>query len=305
MSDGPLCCEALPRIGHWRFSIAMTPREMRPDCYPDFIIVGAAKAGTTSLAAMLETHEDVFISSPKEPHYFSLGWQTRREEYENLFCGRSERFRGEASTTYSQGPFGDSVPRRIQETIPRVRLIYLLRNPIDRIRSQYIHWVDRGREHRDIETAVREEPRYIDHSKYGRQLEEYSRYFPPSQILVIANESLSGDTQSCLRQVLEFIGADPDRLGPQPTLQLNRSIDKRESSPLLDSLRVWARKHGALRFVSPRGRELIHRGLSQPVDKAKAEISPELAAYVWAQLEADQALLRTFVEPSFPVWSPG
>lgn len=162
---------------------------MDHDSYPNFIIIGAAKCGTTSLADMLQLHPDVFVSSPKEPHYFTFGWENRRREYEALFRGTMRPFKGEASTTYTQGPYEYSVPHRIHQTIPDVRLIYLLRNPVERIRSQYIHRVDRGREDRPIEEAVREDPSYIEHTRYGYHLETFLQFFPRSQILWLRTSS--------------------------------------------------------------------------------------------------------------------
>ena len=93
--------------------------------------------------------------------------------------------------------------------MPDVRS-YLVRHPINRIISQYLHGVVGGREQRSLTRAVLETPEYIDASRYGVQLDRYVRCFDPAQLLVVRSESLRDDRAATVRGVLDFIGVDPD-----------------------------------------------------------------------------------------------
>lgn len=126
---------------------------------PTFIVVGAMKAGTTSLAAYLGSHPEVFVTTPKEARFFGsssdenwprgLGW------YRQLFTSSAgARARGEASPGYTMAPHVPHVPERIASVVPDVRLVYLLRNPVGRIRSAYIDRSSRGVESMPLREAL-------------------------------------------------------------------------------------------------------------------------------------------------------
>src|SRR4029079_2322923 len=106
------------------------------DDLPTFIVIGAMKAGTTSLARYLGEHPDVFVCSPKEPQFFieSGTWDRGVAWYRELFAGgRDSIARGEASTDYSKLPRHGGVVDRIAEVAPEARIVYLVRDPIERI----------------------------------------------------------------------------------------------------------------------------------------------------------------------------
>jgi hypothetical protein len=104
------------------------------------------------------------------------------------------------------------VPERIAATLPGVRLVYLVRHPIERMRSQYLHAVARGYEHRSMTRAFVETPEYLDASRYATQVERYARHVDPSQLLVLTAEALRAERATTLARVLTFIGVDPARL---------------------------------------------------------------------------------------------
>src|SRR5688572_24468381 len=109
---------------------------------PNFFIIGAMKAGTTSLWQYLRRHPEIFMSKLKEPGYFTeeLRWDQGIEWYRSLFDDAgSARAVGEASTSYTKWPRFAGIPARMHALVPEARLIYLVRDPGDRIRSHYIH----------------------------------------------------------------------------------------------------------------------------------------------------------------------
>src|SRR4051794_34967159 len=127
---------------------------------PNFLIIGAAKAGTTSLYHYLRQHPDVYMSTIKEPNYFCFEEQLPEyapvrtlAEYESLFDGASSQPAvGEASTQYLNSA---AAPRRIANILPNVRLIVSLRNPADRAYSSYLGRVWGGRERAGVSEALR------------------------------------------------------------------------------------------------------------------------------------------------------
>lgn len=114
---------------------------------------------------------------------------------------------GEASPAYTYYPFYKGVPERMHEIIPRAKLIYALRDPIDRVVASYVHNVARGRECRPIAEALAdlEANRYVCPSKYSMQLERYLPYYDWSQILILTTEELSRHRRHVLQRVFRFL----------------------------------------------------------------------------------------------------
>lgn len=110
--------------------------------FPNFIVIGAAKCGTTSLCDLLAGHPDIFFSNPKEPLYFSnrerYGDEEFRADYEALFNGvRTESMIGEGTTTYTHPEIAGIVAERIAATLPACKLIFMARHPIRRLESDW------------------------------------------------------------------------------------------------------------------------------------------------------------------------
>ncbi|MCE9584187.1 MAG: sulfotransferase domain-containing protein [Planctomycetes bacterium] len=185
-------------------------------CTADFIVIGAMKCGTTSLFGYLRNHPDICISKPKEPHYFSLPdnfdgkWGHGPAWYASLFR-KPSLLKGEGSTGYTKFPIDPEVSDRIHAVNPRVKLIYLMRNPADRSSSHYLHNVIAGRESRSPREALLqdEQSTYLSTSRYPLQLGRYLRLFPRSQFLLETAESLRGRPEEVVNKVLEFLEVRP------------------------------------------------------------------------------------------------
>src|SRR5262245_10389314 len=118
------------------------------------------KAGTTSLYDYLRAHPDVFMATPKELHYFAASKNLKLgpEWYESKFAGAGEAIaRGEISPSYSQSDVFPGVADRVAATVPDARIVYLVREPIARLQSMYLHQIGKGRETRPIVQALRED----------------------------------------------------------------------------------------------------------------------------------------------------
>jgi hypothetical protein len=187
---------------------------------PTFLIVGAVKAGTTSLHHYLGQHPEVQMSAIKETNFFSgpangvpypVGRVGGLDEYERLFDPAFE-VRGEASPGYSNHPRRQGVPKRIKEMLPEAKLIYIVRDPIARAVSHYQMQVGLGEEKRPAAEALTDlsEPRrsYIPPGLYATQLELYLSHFPQEQILVVDQADLLDERRPTLQRVFAFLGVD-------------------------------------------------------------------------------------------------
>lgn len=198
---------------------------------PTFIIIGAAKSGTTSVFDCLGQHPDVYVPPCKEPQYFSRAkypdLARTDEEYAALFDGQtSEKAIGEASTSYL---CDQQAPDRIKTLIPDVRLIALLRNPVKRAYALWWHMVQLGFEDLSFEDALAAERDrmesddfrrtagnyhgfyYYTHTGlYSRQVQAYFDLFGRDQVRIFIFEEVVKDMAGLCRELFEFIGVDPE-----------------------------------------------------------------------------------------------
>jgi len=176
---------------------------------PDFIIIGAMKSATSSLHVQLASQPGVFMSEPKEPNFFSDDDQYRRgsDWYLSLFSDASEgAVCGESSTHYTKLPdYPETVPR-MKALLPEVKLIYVMRHPIDRLVSHYIHQWTKNIIRCDINEALERYPELINYSRYGYQLEPYFRAYGKPSVLPVFFSALKQQPQRELERIAQFIG---------------------------------------------------------------------------------------------------
>lgn len=191
---------------------------------PQIFIVGAMKSGTTTLHRMLDLHPDIFMSGPKEPCFFagrehlekiwpeilSHPYSHDYEAYLSLFSkARKEQLCGESSTAYAKYPIVPGVPARIYNFRPDARILFILRDPVERMISQYWHSVRNDYETRQLDELVKIDPQYVAFSKYSMQIEQYLAFFPREQIYVITLESLQDKPNQILSMLFEWLGLQP------------------------------------------------------------------------------------------------
>ncbi len=184
---------------------------------PNFIIGGALKSGTTSLNYYLKQHPEVFMSELKEPRYFAyeadnpdhvegrgLRFPVKTlDEYAALFADAAgQKAVGEASPHYLISPVA---PQRIKDTIPDVRLIFSLRDPIKRAYSVYWHDVRLGLENRPVDEALTEREYAVIHGLYYAWLRNWYDRFDPAQIKVILFDDLQRDAPRVFADLCRFL----------------------------------------------------------------------------------------------------
>jgi hypothetical protein len=200
-----------------------------PARLPDFVIVGAMRSGTTSLARWMGDHPEIHMAPAKELHYFDRGLEHGLTWYAEQFKGATdEKAVGEATPNYLYDP--DAIAR-MAEVIPQARLLAVLRNPVDRAYSHYWHRRARGRETLAFTDAVAAEERrleqgdwrdradfsYLDRGRYASQLERAARHYSRDAMLVLLFDDLRDDPAAAFSQVCRFLDVDasvvPDLVG--------------------------------------------------------------------------------------------
>ncbi|HKJ87522.1 MAG TPA: sulfotransferase domain-containing protein [Gammaproteobacteria bacterium] len=198
---------------------------------PDVFLIGAQKAGTTTLAEILDSHPGVTLSDPKEPHFFTknlhLGWDWYRE----CFPGGEDKILVDASTSYAAGPLDegrrgiplDGVPELIHEVRPEAKFIYMVREPVSRTYSAYWHDVRLGLEDLPFWEALEREPMYLELSDYAAQLRKYLELFDLESFAVLTFEEFKDDPVGVANRCFELMGLET--LAPEeiPELHKNRS----------------------------------------------------------------------------------
>lgn len=202
---------------------------------PDFIIIGAMKCATSTLHEQLARQPGFFMSTPKEPNYFSdddvfakgLQW------YEGLFSGSEGAvLRGESSTHYTKLPLYPRACKRMKEALPQVKLIYMMRHPMDRLVSHYMHeWTQRVIT-RPIDAAIDAHPELIAYGQYARQLAPYLEAYGKESILPVFFKHFRTHMPAELTRVCRFLGygAEPQVVTDLPVQ--NVSSERLRLSPL-------------------------------------------------------------------------
>lgn len=258
---------------------------VRVGALPNLVVIGAAKCATTSLHAYLDAHPEIAMArpssavsgtnddAPKEMRFFWRDdWRNRLEWYASHFDPDAP-VRGEATPAYSAYPFHSGVAPRIAEVAPDARLIYLVRDPVDRLVA---HWVQARVDARVAplrELVAR--PGWERHqiacpSRYATQIRQYLDYFPRNQILVVEQQDLRERRDATLASIFTFLDVDPAVWATEFAREQNTRAEKFALTP-------WG---GPVyrRVLDPAGRRLapeawrtaaphVRRRLARPVER--------------------------------------
>jgi hypothetical protein len=177
---------------------------------PNLIIIGAMKCGTTSMHQYLRKHRQIAMSGRKELDFFiaGRGWEKGVDWYASQFPAGTP-IRGESSPNYTASQLFAGVPARMHQVVPGARLLFMVRDPIERLVSHWMHNYSNGRESRPLADVILED-RYVGRSLYWTQIAGFLEYYPRSQILVVGMDELAADRQGTVQRVLRFLEVDTD-----------------------------------------------------------------------------------------------
>jgi hypothetical protein len=266
-----------------------------------FMIPGAMKCATSTLAAMLTAHPDVAFSTPKEPDFFTRypSWGKHLETYYGHFKSEG-RLYGEGSTSYTKFPAtGVPVWQHIHEYNPAMKFVYMVRRPLDRVVSQYVHEFERGYIDDPVETAVLR-PRLLNPGRYFTQIMPFIRQFGRERVLIVDFDDFLERKRETLRRVVEFLGLDMtdeywyavEGIHRNKSLQRNRRHHKWDNPNAV--LRYFKNKH-------PRVWRLVTNNSKRHLAR-RPELPPSLRRTVLQLMEADIRLLSDLMEKDLSHW---
>lgn len=268
---------------------------------PTFMVLGAAKAGTTSLHYYLSQHPEVFVSDPKEPPFFQVEYEKGIGYYWKTYyrAYSGQRHAGEAGHQNLRLPY---VTRRIAESVPDARFYVICRNPVERALSAYWYTFTRGWEHRTFEEALEENLQrmergplfedeseaqlyadglvaagsagqiqhagYVDSGYYARHIERFASVFGLERIKVLFFEDLVRDPVSTMHEVFAFLDLAPISI-PDPSAQ-NRPV-----SPLLQRFFRRVAATPVTRRFPQSWRARAKRSLGVLFPSSKPQMTPE------------------------------
>jgi hypothetical protein len=277
------------------------------------------KSGTTSLDSYLASHPSIFMNRMKEPTFFVHGDELKRVSpglYEAGIWRDQDRYLrmfedagdavvvGESSTNYSKLPQLTGVAQRIAEFNSAARILYIMRDPVERTISHYWHMVKYHKESRNMLTAVKQEPVYRQVSHYALQLAPFFECFGSDQIMVLTLENLRIDPVATMRDVYVWLGVDPeykaDNLN-RPKNVTSAEIRQSRGGDVLRRLRhtrVWR----VVAPLVPQKVQAIARRLSERrVDRSRVDTT-DVAAYLRPLQQAQTRELTVLLGREFPEW---
>lgn len=259
---------------------------------PDFIIMGAMKCATTTLHEQLDAQPGVFMSELKEPNFFSDDDQYQRgmDWYLNLFSdAEAGDLCGESSTHYTKLPTYSESASRLKQHLPSVKLIYVMRHPVERLVSQYMHEWSQRTVSGSLSDALKQRPELYQYSQYAMQLRPYLETFGPTNVLPVFMERLKQCPQEELARVAEFVGYSQPVVWQESTGHRHASKDRLRDSAWRDALVHTPGLKTLRRLFVPKSIRDWVKGLWQM--KERPQLSEAEQAELEAILDQDLAVL--------------
>ncbi|WP_216828243.1 sulfotransferase domain-containing protein [Alkalihalobacterium elongatum] len=211
---------------------------------PDFLIIGAQKSGTTSLFRYIIQHPNVIPAVKKEIHFFNnpdhfnKGIDWYKAQFPQLDKNEIS-ITGEATPNYLEH---SHIPKKVFKLMPNVKLIVILRNPVDRVYSNYHYRIKRGLENLSFEQVISNEEKLIKKGKttqarylyrgfYAEHLKEWMRYFPKEQFLILQSEEFFKDPSKNINQLISFLEL------PSSNIETSRKYNVGKYSPMYEETR--------------------------------------------------------------------
>ena len=283
--------------------------EEKPELrFPDFLVIGAMKSGTTTLAFDLESHPEVAFPGGKEvgdlrrPEVLT---QEGRAHYGRIFAGTPEQIKvGDAHPAYSYD-VGLDVPGKTLELCgPDIRLIYIMRDPIRRAISHHTHIFQRGGVSSDIDTHLRTDNLYLDFGSYAQQLECWLETFHREHFLFLRFEDYVQDREEGYKRAIRHLGLEPqpERLTLEARNQaenkrlpaFNNRIDQRK----LQRWRAELQKYLPSPLLNT-----AKRLLTRPVPPPPPLPLEDTLRYLYDHYSLEQEKLKELLGPDAPEWN--
>ncbi len=282
----------------------------------DFVGIGASKCGTTWLGHVLEEHPQICMSEPKEVNFFNdiQSFRTKHKRrfhkgfswYRNFFkhCNKG-KYKGEITNYYGIDPVAAI---RLKEHNPDLKILFCMRNPVDRIWShyQFAKYFEK-KEKRPVETAIKEENQYIRMSLYAQTLSLYLKHFHRDQIFLLWFEDIYKRPEELLHDIFIFLGVDP---AFRPKSMYKKSNPARAShyAPLQFMIRRFNMMlalfglSGVVKKLKMAGlADIVMNMTSRPI--RKESIPEEVKQYILLQVKDDVQRLESMTGKDLSQWN--
>jgi len=286
---------------------------------PNLFLVGAAKSGTTSLYAGLKAHPEIFMSDPKEPGFFIapclrpahlFGSAVAEKEalriYVDLFrAAGNRRYIGEASTDYTFYPRCGASAEAIHAFAPASRIIYIIRDPIERTISDYWWHVKLESENRLPIQAITEDSKYCDVSNYAMQMRRYLKWFSREQVWVLTLEDFSREPAFELARIFRWLELDPRKAPKVSEIRENVTPPTfvRNRCPECVAEFLQSRPYQTLRPLIPtRMRQMVRNLLVTQIDRSKVDLT-EVKAFLRPRQQRETEELADLLGRDFRDWN--
>jgi hypothetical protein len=273
---------------------------------PNLFIIGAAKSGTTSLHRYLDAHPEISMSEPKEPLVFAdEDWRERLAEFDQILPSRRAPVRGESSTIYTRFPIAEGVPERVAATCPAAKLVYIVRDPVERAVANWVQRRSNGFEHRALAAALADphDPRnhYVAASRYATQLELWLEWFDRKRILILDQIELRRSRAETVLEVLRFLEVDPT-VPENLATEFNATEEKRGMTPA--AARVWLTLSPLTRRLPPELRRSLSESRLFPVGPIETPgLDGEIRAALARELSGEADRFRELSGMAFESWT--
>jgi hypothetical protein len=280
-----------------------------PRC-PNLFLIGAMRSGTSGLHEQLARHPSIFMCEPKEPAFFADPAELDQDSPAAAqlgICGNTQRYlglfdraigatvRGESSTHYSKRPILSGVVERIYDACPEARILYIMRDPVERSLSHYLWHVHRGYEGREVLEALQASEVYVSVSDYPMQIEPYLDRFGQDRVKLLTFEELVSNPNDVLSGVYAWLDLDPIVAGA--TLPARNALPEhvlvRRSSRAGPLVRRWMARAERRGWLGGFDTQL----------SATDVRTPEILSHLREILRPSVDRLSAMLERSFPLWS--
>lgn len=271
---------------------------------PNLVVIGAQKCGTSGLHFYLDLHPEIAMSDPKELNFFicERNWPRGLEWYRAHFDPESH-VRGESSPNYTTYPHHLGVPERMHGVVPDAKLIFLVRDPLERIAAHWVHNYAKRREKGDLRaTLLHPNTTYVLRSQYHLQLTRFLNTYSESQVLILDQDDLRLRRVQTLRDVFGFLGVDPGFEHPRFHRERHRSSRKRRATWLGNKVQPW-RRTGWGRRVPRVVWNVLDVGLPLGKPIPRPDVRDALGPEVLEVLHEDAERLRELTGRGFEHWS--
>lgn len=280
---------------------------------PEAYLIGAQKAGTTTLAELLDQHPRIALSRPKEPNYYSANWERGPAWYRKRFPTQDGFIFLDATTAYSIAPVScppapepanprADVPRRIHATRPDAKFIYVLRDPVTRTYSHYCNRVRIGAERRTFREAILASSIYLGTSYYAAQIRAYLAYFPLESFLVLSFDEFCEDPVVAARACYGFLGAEPNDFTPRFDGARNTSYALTDAGRIIVHAMPGRIRRSLVRAATRFLPRPIERGLRRILTRDVPAMSSEDRAFLIEVFREPNRELEELVGRRFERW---